>query len=387
MINIKHYAKEHGSRNIPLTFEEAYDLGVYMIHGCRGNNLAQIQSIAILSLLHTKATYLWKFDERTEKRHGHRLPISAAEQIAGICAAIFEHDIAESQFGFLNPNIPYAMDNSGMGGDLIVTANVSTIAAFIAAMAGVPMCKHGSPANADAARHGSSDFVELCGINTTASQKEVESCVEKLRFGYTEAIDTRYKLIHLQTHRVAQLPHMNDIIGPITNPLNPKILRRRMLGVNHLIPPVIAAQAYRIMNERGITFVEHGFFLRGFGDNGEDSGMDELSICKGGTQIAELKNGKIKEYYLYPYDFGLITASENSISPPEGMGKGKFSLSILKREITGAPARMIAANAALLLYLAGKSDDLSECYREASEILSSGQAYEKMLAVKKALPK
>jgi len=387
MNDIKHFAKDHGSPNIPLNFEEAYWLGEYMLRGCHGDCLAQIQSIAMCSLLHTKATYLWERNESKEKIHGHRLPENAAEQIAGVCAAVFEHDIAKSEFGFVRPNVPYAMDNCGMGGDLIVTANVSTIAAFIAAVAGIPMCKHGSPANADKGRHGSSDFIELCGIDNFASKRDIETCVEELGFGYTEALDTRYKVIHLQTHQVAKLPHMNDIIGPITNPLDPRILRRRVLGVNHLIPPVVVAQAYKILNQKGVTFLEHGLFIRGFGDNGEDSGMDELSICKGGTQVAELKNGEIKRYWLYAEDFGLEPVPQESISPPEGMSKGEFSLAILKGEISGAPAQMIAANAAILFWLAEKSEDLKVCYQQAEEILESGAAFRRMLEVKRALPK
>lgn len=391
MVNIKHLAKNHAAQSIPLTFEEAYDLGLYMMKGCkkgcRGKNLAQIQSIAMLSALHNIHTYSWNWRTQKEKTHDHRLPINSAEQIAGICAAVFEEDIGKSLFGFLRPNVPYVMDNSGMGGDLIVTANVSTIAAFIAAVAEIPICKHGSPANADAGRHGSSDFIELCGIDKFASKTEVENSIETLSFGFTEALDTRYKLVHLQTHEVAKLPHMNDIIGPVTNPVDPSMMTRRVLGVNHLIPPAIVAQAYKILNKKGITNLQWGLFIRGFGDNVENSGVDELSICKGGTQVAELKNGKIKEYWLHAEDFGIQPVPESSISPPNNMSKGNFSLAILKREITGAPAQMVAANAALLLWLAEKSGDLKVCYEQATEILLSGQAYQKMIAVGQTLPK
>ncbi len=123
------------------------------------------------------------------------------------------------------------------------------------------MCKHGSPANADQGKYGSSDFISLiCGIDNFADKKMIESCVKELGFGYTEACDTRYKGIHMQTHEVAQLPHMNDIIGPITNPLNPQKLTKRVLGVNHLILPGVVAEAYQILNHEGVTNLQHGFF-------------------------------------------------------------------------------------------------------------------------------
>ena len=385
MIDVKHFVKEHAARNIPLCFDEAYALGVYLMDACHGDKLAGIQSVALLTALHNQATYAWK---KNGRELDHPLPENSAEQIAGICAAIFEHDITKSEFGFLEPDVPYAMDNCGMGGDLIVTANVSTIAAFIAAAAGIPMCKHGSPANADKGRHGSSDFIDMCGINRFADKRAVEKCVEELSFGYTEALDVRYKHIHLQTHNIAQLPHMNDIIGPITNPLLPRLMSRRVLGVNHLIPLAVVAEVYQILNQRGITNLQEGLFIRGFGEKDSESGMDELSICLGGTQVSVIKHGRMLGWggsYLSAKDFGIDPIPVEFVSPPKGMSKGQFSMSILKREAPLQSMQMAIANAALLFHLAEKGD-FRKCYLLAEEILMSGKAYERMLEVRKMLP-
>jgi anthranilate phosphoribosyltransferase len=392
IMNIKHLLKEHAYRNIPLSFDEGYELGLLAIQGCKGymanpDELRKlIQSIAALSALHTRATYSWEQNGETIS-HDHHLPQNAAEQIAGICAAVFEHDIGDSEFGFLQPQVPYVIDNCGMGGDLTVTANVSTISAFIAASLGIPVCKHGSPSNADKGRHGSSDFISLCGIDEYGTRDQVETLVEELGFGYTEALDTRFKLIHLQTHKVAQMPHMNDLIGPITNPVNPHLLTRRVIGVNHLVDPVVVAEAYRIMNERGVINMEHLIAVRGFGDDNNSGDMDELSVCAGGTAVAELKDGVIQEYRLYAEDFGIEPVSSRDISPPEGMSKGEFSIRILRGEIDGLVLKMILANAALLVRLAHPELSLPECYGMAQEALSSGAAYQKMLNVRNAHPK
>ena len=385
MIDVKHFVKEHAARNIPLCFDEAYALGVYLMDACHGDKLAGIQSVALLTALHNQATYAWK---KNGRELDHPLPENSAEQIAGICAAIFEHDITKSEFGFLEPNVPYAMDNCGMGGDLIVTANVSTIAAFIAAAAGIPMCKHGSPANADKGRHGSSDFIDMCGINRFADKKAVEKCVETLCFGYTEALDVRYKHIHTQTHNIAQLPHMNDIIGPITNPLLPRLMSRRVLGVNHLIPLEVVAEAYQILNQKGITNLQEGLFIRGFGEKDSESGMDELSICLGGTQVSIIKHGHMLGWggaYLSAKDFGINPIPVEFVAPPKGMSKGQFSMAILKREAPLQSMQMAIANAALLFHLAEKGD-FRKCYLLAEEILMSGKAYARMLEVRKMLP-
>lgn len=381
MVDTGHIMKEHAGRNIPLSYQEAYELGVYLMDACRGHELASKQIGALLSALHNQALYAWQLNGRTTT---HALPNNSAEQIAGICAAEFNEDVAQSEHGFLEPHVPFAMDNCGMGGDLILTANVSTIAAFIAAAAGIPMCKHGSPGNATAC--GSSDFIDLCGINRFTSKAVIQECVETLCFGYTEALDTRYKHIHVQTHDIIRLPHMNDIIGPITNPLSPTILSRRVLGLNHMVPPAVAAEAYRILNQKGVTHLTHGLFIRGFAGNKEEGGMDELSICKPGTQVAELKGDEIHEYWLQAEDFGLKPIPVEAVSPPTGTTKGQFSMSILKGEAPLPCLQMAAANATLLFWLAEKSSCLKECYLMAQDMLMSGKAYDRMVKIQRMIP-
>lgn len=385
---VKHFSKDHASQNIPLNYEEAYALGQYALKGCNGNALAQIQSIAMLSALHTKATYAWQRTEEAQRVHsGHDLPPNAAEQIAGVCAAIFDFDIGESELGFVSPDVPCIMDNCGMGGDLIVTANVSTLAALVAAAAGIPMCKHGSPANADGGRHGSSDFISgTLGLDTCPEKEVLERCVEEMNFGYIEALDTRYKRIHRQTHDVAKLPHMNDIIGPITSPVNPHLLTRRVVGLNQLVPPRIVAEAYRVLNQYQITDLQHGFFVRGFADEHHLQGIDELSLCPGGTQVAELRGDDIREFTLTAEDFGLPPVPVESISPPAGMSKGAFSLDILNRKIKGAPLQMVLANASLLFILADRAANYREGYRLAKEVFESGVVAAKVDRLREIIP-
>jgi len=384
-MDVKHLIKDHACRNIPLNYDEAFWLGRYALRGCAGDILAQVQSITILAAIHNQATYAWQAPVHDMEHYGHRLPDDPAEQIAGVCAAIFQHDIAESEHGFLEPNIPWAMDNCGMGGDMVVTANVSTIAALIAATAGIPMCKHGSPANADKGRHGSSDFVSLLGINTFGEKHKVERCLEQAYFGYTEALDTRYKQIHMQTHRTAMLPHMNDIIGPITNPMQPKLMSRRVLGVNHLVSPATVAKAYHILNQKRVTTLEHGIFVRGLMTEDNMNGVDEVSICPGGTQVAELRGETITEHTWHAKDFGVDPIPPTSISPPTNMNKGEFSLALMNADMRGEAFRMVLANAAVLFYLAGRSTDLAECYRMAEEASSRDTLLSKVEEVRSIL--
>ena len=343
--------KKHAYVNKPLDYETAYSLGKFVVNAFKnGDEIDKIQSVVALSALHNRATYKYS---------------RAPEQIAGIVSAVLECDIGKSNFGFLNPNIKYAIDNSGMGGDFYRTPNVSTLSALIASYDEIKMCKHGSPGNTDSA--GSSDFLEYIGINLFPEKKSVEKALEEVGFGYTDAVDTRYKVIHTATHEFARVAHMNDIIGPMTNPLNPNKLQKKILGVNHLISPEIVAEAYLILNEKRLTNLKHGLFLRGYVGKEKVKGMDEASVF-GITEVAELKNDGIEKYLLTPQDFGIETMKYPGLQEK----KVELSKKILEGKYIEGFTELILANTSLLFYIE-RGTDLESGFREAGEILLNGE--------------
>ncbi|MBT4539758.1 hypothetical protein HOC32_05710 [Candidatus Woesearchaeota archaeon] len=357
--------KHNGYQNKPLSFEQAYLLGAFTLSGYVSElqeefdttpEVALRQSLAALCTLHNRALY---------EQEG------SAQQIAGICSAVFDHDIGTASKSFVQPNVEMVMDNCGMGGDLYRTPNLSTIAALIAAADGIPMLKHGSPGNTDST--GSSDFLVHCGVDLYASKETVESGVEKFNFGYTEALDEGYKRIHSQTHQFAKLAHMNDIIGPITNPVVPHLMRRRVIGVNHLIPPERIAEAYAIMNRAGVTAVERGFFVRGFADPARTAGIDEVSLMGGGTLVAELYNDDVESRFIFAQDFGLHEMEPEELDP--GKNKAETSRRIVSGEITGGKQDAALANAALLFHLA-QGISLKESTEKSRNLIESGKPFE-----------
>lgn len=357
-MEIKKLLKEKAYQNIPLSFEEAYDLAAYTIEGCLGNDLAQIQSVAALCALHNKATYRHK---------------NAYLQIAGISAGIIDFDIKKSASKFVKPNVPYVVDNCGMGGDHFVTANVSTLAGLTASSLGVYMCKHGSPANADQGRHGSSDFIKICGIPSILPKSVIEKMIESHRFGYVEALDTEFKLIHQQTHNFAKLPHMNDLIGPLTHPVDPQLLKYKIIGINHLVPLNAVIKALQLLNEKGYTFFKNAIALRGSVGMTIRDGIDELSITKWGTAISELSEDGIKSYRIDSSDFGIKPVNKSFLAPPKDMNKADFSLSILNNEAQPESIYMIAASSALILKMVGEVKSLKEGFQVSYEQIRSGR--------------
>lgn len=351
--------KQFAYRDQPLDFETGYLTGLFALAPYdetirerfgEDRDLIERQSIALLCSLHNQSTY------RQE---------NSGEQIAGIVAAVLDHDIGRRTV--FRPGIA-AMDNCGMGGDLYRTPNVSTLAALIAAADGVAMAKHGSPGNTDAA--GSSDFLAASGADLFCSPELAANALRETNFTYTEALDKQYKSIHLQSHHAARLAHMNDIIGPMTNPLAPELHTKKIVGINHLIEPKRVAEAYQVLNARGITNVEHGVFVRGFIDEAKNGGIDEVSVYAGGTSVAELEGGHVRTYHLQARDFGIPVQSYEE--PPTGReGKVGYSNLILDDNVQGSNRNLVLANAAMAFYTA-QGTPLEEGFKRAEQVLRSG---------------
>src|SRR5690606_35623475 len=70
------------------------------------------------------------------------------------------------------------LDTCGTGGGGSKTFNVSTAAAIVAAVAGVPVAKHGN--RSITSRTGSADVLGELGVNLAASRAQVEACLEEL---------------------------------------------------------------------------------------------------------------------------------------------------------------------------------------------------------------
>ncbi len=353
-------SKQYLKQNIPLPYDLAFNLGKEALRALTDEDPQSIAAcIALLVGLHTKATYGYSGGG---SHHSYDTPPDASEQIAGVCAAIMEG----MNDSFITTNQQIVVDNCGMGGDYLRTANVSTLSALIAASSGrVKVCKHGSPGNADAGRQGSSDFINELGINTFTSTENLNRSIDNCGFAYTEALDTRYKLIHQLSHTFVPLSHMNDIIGPITNPIVPHQHTHKIIGVNDLIHPSLLAKAYSILNKKSVTHLTRGIFLRGYGDD-SNTGMDELSLCAGGNDVTIFENGEFYPVHIDAFSFGLQPTLCSSITVPEGLTKGSFSTSILDKSSNNSDAiNMVLANSALVFHLVDPQCGLKEAFRIA----------------------
>ena len=74
------------------------------------------------------------------------------------------------------------IDIVGTGGDKSHSVNISTMAAFVVAGAGVPVCKHGN--RAASSQCGTADVLEALGVRIDLDPADVARCVAEAGMGF-----------------------------------------------------------------------------------------------------------------------------------------------------------------------------------------------------------
>ena len=251
-------------------------------------------------------------------------------------------------------------DTCGTGGDNLNTFNISTAVAFVAAGAGLMIAKHGN--RALSSRCGSADVLETLGVKLTISKEKVKQCLEKIGIGFLFAPSFHPAMKYaLSPRQEMGMRTVFNILGPLTNPLGANV---RLLGVYQ--PSLTEPLAWVLKNLK----VKGAFVVWG------EDGLDEISITTR-TRITELKQGKIKTYYIQPEDFGIKRASLEELRG----GTREENAFILKDILQGkkGPRReIVLINAAACLAAAGLAEDLKEGIKLAEDSIDSGKAKEKL---------
>ena len=185
-----------------------------------------------------------------------------------------------------------AVDLCGTGADGADTFNISTLAAFVVAGAGVPVAKHGN--RAVTSRCGSADVIEALGIPLDPGPEAVARRIGEIGFGFIFAPAYHPAMKHAMPIR-RELPIRTsfNLLGPISSPAG---VRRQLLGVaEERLLPLIAGALSRLDTDRAL--VVHS------GD-----GLDELSLA--GPNRAILVEGRhVGELVIDPGALGLRRAS------------------------------------------------------------------------------
>lgn len=260
-------------------------------------------------------------------------------------------------------DLAHVVDIVGTGGDGANLFNVSTASAMVIAAAGGHVAKHGNRAVSSSS--GSADLLAEAGLNLAITPEQAARCIREIGVGFLFAVNHHAAMKHAITARKEiGLRTIFNILGPLTNPAN---VRRQVIGVfNGQLCRPLAEVLQRLGSEHAL--VVHA-----------KDGLDEFSLATS-TQVAELKNGDIREYTLTPEDVGLKSQSLIGLtvsSSPESLALIRDALGKRKGEFADKAVDVLAFNAGAGIYVAGLARDIKQGVALAHDVICSGQALEK----------
>ena len=261
------------------------------------------------------------------------------------------------------------VDTCGTGGDGLKTVNISTMAAFVVAGAGVPVAKHGNRSITSSC--GSADLLEALGVAIDVEPSVAERCLRQADFGFLFAPRFHPAMKAVGPIRKALgIPTIFNLLGPLTNPAG---VRHQVVGVADSGKMELYARALKALGAlKALVFRGH-------------DGQDELSTT-GSTEVIELDltagTEYLARYTVTPEAIGVRRAQLNQLrgsSPRENAKVAEGGLSGEKGPVRDA----VLLNAAAALYVSGKARNLGEGLVLASQAIDQGKALGVLTQVRK----
>ncbi len=248
------------------------------------------------------------------------------------------------------------VDTCGTGGDRSGTINVSTIAAFVVAGAGVPVAKHGN--RAASSRAGSADVLEALGVRIDLGPEGVASCLAGAGIGFCFAPRFHPAMRHAgPVRRELGVPTVFNFLGPLANPTRPP---HQVVGVSD---GRMALRMAGVLAANGATraLVVHG-----------SDGLDELTTT-GPSTVVWQEAGEARTLSVDPEELGFAPATAAALAG----GDAAANAASLRAVLDGAPGahRDIAVlNAAAGLVAAGAAPTFEEGVGLAQRSIDDGGA-------------
>jgi anthranilate phosphoribosyltransferase len=261
---------------------------------------------------------------------------------------------------------PRCVDTCGTGGDGAGTLNVSTIAAFVVAGAGVPVAKHGN--RAASSKTGSADLLEALGVEPDLPIAVAARLVRQVGIGFLYARRAHPAMRHLAPVRAELgLRTIMNGLGPLLNPVG---ARRQLVGVyDAALVPALAEALGRLGAERAL--VVHG-----------DDGLDELTTT--GPSTTALWDGRrVVPGRVDPEALGIPRAAPEALRGGDAARSAEIARAVLAGE--KGPARdIVLLNAAAALFVAEAAGSLAEGLALAARSVDEGAARGRLEALAEA---
>jgi len=246
------------------------------------------------------------------------------------------------------------IDLCGTGGDGKDTFNISTLASFVTAGAGVKVTKHGN--YGVSSKCGSSNVMEFLGIKFSNEADFLKKSIDEAGICVLHA-----PLFHPAMKNVAPIRRelavktFFNMLGPMVNPAFPK---NQMVGVFNL--ELARMYGYLYQNTDKNFTILHAL-----------DGYDEISLT-GNTKT--ISNGS--ETILKPSDFGVKSISASEIVGGEDIpDSAQIFMTVLNGNGTEAQNNVVCANAGVAIATVENSSP-KDGYEKAKESLLSGKGLE-----------
>ena len=268
------------------------------------------------------------------------------EELQGFRDALLELCIPVTLEGY------NTIDLCGTGGDAKDTFNISTLASFVTAGAGIKVTKHGNYGVSSAC--GSSNVMEYLGIKFTNDIDFLKQSLDKAGICVLHA-----PLFHPAMKNVAPIRRelgvktFFNMLGPMVNPAFPK---NQMVGVFSL--ELLRMYSYLYQNTDKNYSIIHAL-----------DGYDEISL----TSAAKIINNT-SEQVLNASDFGVSELKQSDIYGGDSVASSaEIFIKVLDGLGTEAQNNVVCANAALAISTVNNSS-IKDSFDLAKASLLSGKA-------------
>jgi len=258
-------------------------------------------------------------------------------------------------------------DTCGTGGDASGTFNISTCTAIVGFSSGLTVAKHGNRSVTSSC--GSADVLEALGYKIDLEPSKSELLLNEYGFAFLFA-----PLYHKAMKNVVSIRKelgfktIFNIIGPLCNPASSSV---QIMGVND----------YNLLKIIPAVFQRLG--IRGYIFHSED-GLDEISLTAK-TYISEVSKKGIREFEIYPQDFGFKKCKLSDLKGGDTKINGEILLNIIKGKEKGAMRDVVLLNTAFLLNAAGVTKNIKEGIELSINTIEKGMCWRKFNEVLEAV--
>ncbi|MGQ0639313.1 MAG: anthranilate phosphoribosyltransferase [Gemmatimonadaceae bacterium] len=285
-----------------------------------------------------------------------------ADEVAGVASAL-----REAMVVLPAGERDALVDTCGTGGGSVLTFNISTAAALLAAGAGIRVAKHGN--RSFTSRSGSADVLEALGVPLDLSVERLAQVLEEagIVFMFAPAMHPAMKHVG-PVRRELAVPTVMNVVGPLANPAQ---AGRQVVGVAEERRLALLADALRALGSRHALVV--------FGE----PGLDEISPL-GTTHVREVRNGTVRAWTIDPAALGISGGRAEDLAGGTPAENAAIVSDILAGRGNPTATAAVVLNAAAALYVAEKASSFADCVQLVQKSLSAGRGAEALLRLQRA---